>query len=378
MNTNQNSDQNSDILVTKPYLPPLGEYIQELRELWDTAILSNQGVKYRQLQKELQQFLGVPQAELFANGHLALEAALSIFDLHGEIITTPFTFASTVQAILRCGCNPVFCDINDYDFTIDASKIEALITDKTTAILPVHVYGNICATDEIGALADKYKLKVIYDAAHAFGETYRSRSIAEFGDAVMFSFHATKSFHTVEGGCVVYKDSSLTERLQAFRQFGQVLGTDSFPYLGGNAKLSELHAAMGLCNLRHYAEFTERRKMICSIYARELGNKPGIKLSYNDPSIKRNYTYFPIVIEESGTGINREMVLASLQNHHIYARKYFSPLCSNFAIVKQLSSSGDTPMAKHVADRVLALPCYDSLTADQAQRICQIILDLYK
>ena len=367
----------SDIMVTKPYLPPFAEYVDELRDLWDTASITNQGVKHRCLQQQLENFLDVPHAELFANGHLALEAAISIFQPDGEIITTPFTFASTVQAILRSRCTPVFCDINAYDYTIDVSKIEALITEKTRAILPVHVYGNICDVEAIAKLADKYSLKVIYDAAHAFGETYKGVSIANFGDAVMFSFHATKSFHTVEGGCVAYKNDSYTEPLQAVRQFGQIPGTENYPYSGGNAKMSEFHAAMGLCNLRHYAEFTEQRRAGCSIYREALHDVPGLRLLRHNPDVVRNYTYFPVLIDEIPSGVSRDMVLETLKEHRVYPRKYFSPLCSDFAVIKSMGLQADTPTAGCTADRILALPCYAGLTAEQVQSICSILLSLY-
>ncbi|MBQ5522503.1 MAG: aminotransferase class I/II-fold pyridoxal phosphate-dependent enzyme, partial [Oscillospiraceae bacterium] len=247
------------INVARSSMPEFEEYCEEIRDLWDSRFLTNMGSKHLRLEEELRCYLNTPNITLFTNGHLALENILTAMDLHGEIITSPFTFASTTHAIVRCGCTPVFCDINPLDYTIDASKIESLITDKTVAILPIHVYGNLCDTDAIEAIARRHSLKVIYDAAHTFGVTKNGISSANFGDAAMFSFHATKVFHTIEGGAVCYADDSLKTKLNDLKNFG-IHGPESVPDIGGNAKLNEFCAAMGLCNLRHLDGEIAKRK----------------------------------------------------------------------------------------------------------------------
>lgn len=238
------------ILVTRSSMPDLNEYVDEIKELWETHWLTNMGVKHQKLQKDLEEYLSVEHIDLLTNGHMALELTLQAMDLQGEVITTPFTFASTTHAIIRNGLKPVFCDINPEDFTMDVSKIEALITDKTCAILPVHVYGNVCNVEEIQRIADKYGLKVIYDAAHTFGERYDDKGIGSFGDASCFSFHATKVFNTIEGGAVCYKNKELGERLYNLKNFG-IRDQETVESVGANAKMNEFQAAMGICNLRH-------------------------------------------------------------------------------------------------------------------------------
>ena len=367
-----------NIYVTKPSLPPLEEYVAEISDIWETGIMTHQGPKHQKLQAELNQFLHMDHVALFANGHLALELGLSAMGIQGEVITTPFTFASTTQAILRNGCTPVFCDIKDDDFTMDPAKIEALITERTTAILPVHVYGNICDYKKIQEIADRHHLKVIYDAAHAFGETHDGINAAELGDASMFSFHATKVFNTVEGGCFCYHDASITQHLEGLRQFGQIVGTDHTPYTGSNAKLTEVHAAMGLCNLRHFSEYIEKRKQVTEQYRSRLSGIPGIRLSSVDPKTVSNHAYFPIVIEEAETGIDREMVIQALKQEHIFVRKYFWPLCSDFEVIHDMGIQADVPIARHVSDRVITLPCYSDLSSEDTSRICDIICGLYE
>lgn len=365
------------IYVVKPSLPPFEEYVQEIKDMWDTGIMTHQGPKHRKLEEELKNYLNANNLTLFANGHLSLELGIESLELEGEVITTPFTFGSTTQAILRNGLRPVFCDIKPDDFTMDCDKIESLITEKTCAILPVHVYGNICDVEKIQKIADKHHLKVIYDGAHAFGETYKGENAANFGDMTMFSFHATKVFHTVEGGCLVYKDSNLTRHLDSLKQFGQIVGTESTPYEGTNAKLTEMHAAMGLCNMKHFDEYIEQRKRVVERYRERLSGIEGLKLSAVQEDVKSNYAYFPLVIEEQKTGITREQVISKLKDHNIFVRKYFYPLCSDFECVSELGISSDVPVAKYISDRVITLPDYSDLTIDQADEICDVILSLY-
>ncbi len=363
------------IYVVKPSLPPMEEYVKEISDMWDTGILTHTGPKHRKLQKELEEYLDIPCVSIFANGHLALELGIKALGLKGEIITTPFTFGSTTQAILRNGCTPVFCDIREDDFTIDCDKIEQLITDKTVAILPVHVYGNICDVDKIQKIADKYKLKVIYDGAHAFGEKYNNIDVSNFGDFTMYSFHATKVFNTVEGGCIAFKDAGLVQYLDGLKQFGQIVGTDKTPYIGTNAKLTEMHAAMGLCNLRHIKEYIDLRKRVVNRYRERLSGINGIKLSVVQETVDTNAAYFPIVFEKEKTGIGCEDIAENLKEHNIYVRRYFRPLTSEFEIVREMGIEADVPIAKYISERVITLPCYSDLEIEDVDRICDIILE---
>lgn len=364
------------IFVVKPSLPSLEEYMEEIQDIWETGIMTHNGPKHHKLQAELEKLLDTPHVTLFANGHLALELGIEALGLKGsgEVITTPFTFGSTTQAILRNGLTPVFCDIRDDDFTIDCDKIEALITDKTVAILPVHVYGNVCDVDRIQEIADKHGLKVIYDGAHAFGEFYKGRSTANFGDMTMFSFHATKVFNTVEGGCLTYADDDKVVLLDGLKQFGQILQTESTPYIGTNAKMTEIHAAMGLCNIPHFAEYIAKREKAVSVYRERLGSVEGIRLSVVQEDVVSNYAYFPAVFEHEKTGISRDDVAQKLAENNIFARKYFYPLCSDFECCTELGIKSDVPVAKYVSERVLTLPLYSDLTIEDVNRICDVIL----
>lgn len=359
------------INVARSSMPDFDEYCNEIRELWDSRFLTNMGVKHIQLESDLKQYLDTPNITLFTNGHLALENIISALGLHGEIITTPFTFASTTHAIVRCGCTPVFCDINPNDFTIDVSKIEALITKKTVAIIPVHVYGNICNVEEIARIAKEHNLKVIYDAAHAFGVKKDGVSAANFGDASMFSFHATKVFHTIEGGAVCYPDDSLTVKLKDLKNFG-IHDAENVPAVGGNAKMNEFCAAMGICNLRHLDDEILKRKAVYNSYVSKLDNIPGIQLNKVQPNTISNYAYFPVVFD--GYKYTRDVVFDKLKAVNIIARKYFYPLTSSFACYKDKFSPDDTPIAKHIADNILCLPMFADLDKNTINLICEMIL----
>ena len=366
--------RNKPILVVSPSMPPLEEYIEEIRSLWETKHLTHTGPKHVQLQAELEKYLDTKHVSLFANGHLALELGIQALGLTGEVITTPFTFGSTTQAILRCGLTPVFCDINPEDYTMDVDKIEDLITDKTSAILPVHVYGNICNVEKIEEIAKKYNLKVLYDAAHAFGETYKGINVANLGDMSMFSFHATKVFNTVEGGCLTFDDDDKVQLLNGLKQFGQILHTDEVPYIGTNAKMTEVHAAMGLCNLRHIDEYIENRGKVVECYRQRLSNIKGIKLCQPQADVKSNYAYFPVVFEAETLGVSRDIISEKLAEKNIFSRKYFYPLTSDFECCKERGIKADVPVAKHIAESVLTLPCYSDLSCDTVNEICDIIL----
>lgn len=363
---------NNLIQVTRSSMPDFEEYTEEIKDLWESHWLTNMGAKHKKLEAELLKYLNIPYITLFTNGHLALENAIAAFNLTGEVITTPFTFASTTHAIVRNRLKPVFCDINTDDYTIDVNKLESLITDKTSAIIPVHVYGNVCNIKEIERIAKKHNLKVIYDAAHAFGVTVDGVSIANFGDASMFSFHATKVFNTIEGGAVTYKDEKLAKMLCDIKNFG-ITGPESVEYVGGNAKMNEFQAAMGICNLRHVDREIAKRKAVVERYRERLSGIKGIKLVKPQNGVISNYAYFPVVFD--GYKLNRNEVFEELKEQNINARKYFYPLTNSFECYKGRFSSGETAVAKYIADRVLTLPLYADLSLEDVDRISNIILN---
>lgn len=364
---------NKQILVTRSSMPDFEEYCNEIKELWETHWLTNMGVKHKELEKSLLEYLKTPNITLFTNGHLALECIIAAFNFPkgSEVITTPFTFASTTHAISRNGLIPVFCDINPENFTIDADKIESLITEKTCAIIPVHVYGNLCDVEKIAKIAKKYNLKVIYDAAHAFGVEKNGVGVANFGDASMFSFHATKVFNTIEGGAVTYKDENLNKILYDIKNFG-ITGPESVEYIGGNAKMNEFQAAMGICNLRHVDKEIGKRKKVVERYREKLQNIKGIKIIHTPEGIKENYAYFPVIFDNYK--YTRDEVFKKLGEENIIARKYFYPLINDFDCYKEEYNSKDTPVAKYMADRVLTLPLYADLELEVVDKICDIIL----
>lgn len=361
------------IQVTRSSMPDFEEYTEEIKELWESHWLTNMGVKHKKLEAELVEYLKVPNVMLFTNGHLALECAITAFGLTGEVITSPFTFASTTHAIVRNGMTPVFCDIDPETYTLDVVKLESLITEKTSAIVPVHVYGNVCDVNVIEAIAKKHNLKVIYDAAHSFGVTVNGRGIATYGDASMFSFHATKVFNTIEGGAVTYRDTLLSKTLNNLKNFG-ITGPESVEYVGGNAKMNEFQAAMGICNLRHVDVEIEKRRVVVERYKERLSEIKGIKLIQPQDGVKSNYAYFPVVFD--GFKLGRDEVADVLSSENIYARKYFYPLTNSFECYRDRFSSDETPVAKYIADRVLTLPLYADLALEDVDRICDIILIL--
>lgn len=358
------------IQVTQSSMPHFEEYTEEIKDLWENKWLTNNGVKHQKLEFSLVDYLKVDNLTLFTNGHLALEIILDSLNLSGEIITTPFTFASTTHAIVRNGLKPVFCDINPDDYTMDVEKIERLITDKTSAIVPVHVYGNVCDVEAIDKIAKKHNLKVIYDAAHTFGVTVNGQGIGTFGDASMFSFHATKVFNTIEGGAVTYQDASWGQKFNELKNFG-ISGPETVKYVGGNAKMNEFQAAMGICNLRHVDNEIAKRRNVSERYFSNLSEIKGLKLSPKQEGIKSNYAYFPVVFD--GYRKSRDEVFEQLQNEDIIARKYFYPLVNEFDCYKDQQDVNDTPVAKHIADRVLTLPLYADLSLEDVDRICEII-----
>lgn len=318
--------------------------------------------------------MGVPAVELLTNGHMALELSLQAMNLQGEVITTPFTFASTTHAIVRNGLEPVFCDIDPETYTMDVTQIERLITDRTCAILPVHVYGNVCNIEEIERIAHKYGLKVLYDAAHTFGETYKGQGIGNFGDASCFSFHATKVFNTIEGGAVCYRDPDMGRRLYELKNFG-IHGPEEVDAVGANAKMNEFCAAMGLCNLRHVDEEIAKRRAVVERYREHLEGVDGLRLNVQQPEVRSNYAYFPVVFDENLFGASRNEVMDALAQNGIGARKYFYPLTNTFECFHGKYDVDATPVALHVAKRVLTLPLYADLSMEDVDRICKIVLE---
>ena len=357
------------INVTKASLPDFDEYCNEIRELWDSHWLTNMGSKHIEFQERLKNYLEVDNIELLVNGHMALEMAIHAMGLRregGEVITTPFTFVSTTHAIVRNGLKPVFCDIDPDTYTIDVSKIEELITDKTVAIIPVHVYGNICDVEKIKEIADRHGLKVIYDAAHAFGVKYKGVGIGNFGDAAMFSFHATKVFNTIEGGAIAFHDKQYCEKLHELKNFG-IHGQDDALCIGGNAKLDEFRAAMGICNLRRINECIESRKKVFDRYNSRLSGVNGIKLCEQQKDIVPNYAYYPVYFDKKAFGKSRDDVFEQLKLNDIYARKYFYPAINELSCYR-----GRFP--QNVSLNILTLPLYEELSLEDVDRICDVIL----
>ncbi len=362
------------VLVTRSSMPPFQEYIEMIKPLWESRWLTNMGQYHRQLEDELKKYLSVPEISLMVNGHMALELAIQAmnFPEGAEVITTPFTFISTTHAIIRNKLVPVFCDIKIDDYTIDEKKIESLITEKTVAIVPVHVYGNICNVQEIEKIAYKYNLKVIYDAAHAFGEEYNGLTVGNFGDASCFSFHATKVYNTIEGGAVCFKEKKLYEKLYNLKNFG-IRSEELITEVGANAKMNEFQAAMGLCNLKYIDKEIELRKQKVAFYEKELKEISGIRILEKSDKTKYNYAYFPILVDENNYGMTRDQLYDILKSRKIFSRKYFSPLTSDQACFKNKYKNVNLECARYCSSRILVLPLYADLDEKYILEICKII-----
>lgn len=359
------------IPVTRSSMPPFEEYVEEIRGLWDSRWLSNRGALHRRFEEQLERYLGTPHVSLFANGHLALEAVIQAAGLTGEVITTPFTHISTSHAIVRNGLEPVFCDILESDLTIDPGKIEALITEKTSAIVATHVYGYLCHVDDIERIAKKHGLVVIYDGAHAFGETLDGVGVGNFGDAVMFSTHATKVFHTIEGGIVTYRDPSAFPSLDEIVNFG-FTGNDEIGYIGTNARMNEFEAAMGLCNLKYLEREIASRRVASELYAQRLSGVPGIRLLRPQEKVTYNYAYHPVIFD--GFKYDREQVLKRLADRDIFARRYFYPAVDRAECYNRRYAHYETPVAQYHADHVLTLPLYAGMAPEDVERVCDAVL----
>ena len=353
--------------------------VTQIAPLWESRWLTNLGTQHKELEAALKDRLGVSNVALFVNGHNALECILEVLDLPagGEVITTPFTFASTVHAIVRKGLKPVFADVCANNLTLDSASVEALITPQTCAIVPVHVYGNLCDVDTIQQIADSHDLKVIYDAAHAFGVARGGVSAAAFGDASIFSFHATKVFNTIEGGCVCFKDEGLYPVLNQWKNFG-ITGPEDVEYIGGNAKMNEFCAAMGVCNLRHLDDEIAKRKRVAERYWERLEGVPGVTVFRPAEDLHYNYAYLPVLFDSIKFGATRDDVFASLDAVGVGSRKYFYPLVSDYACYRDSYSSDDTPVAKRAANQVLTLPMYADLALEYVDCICDVVLGCAK
>lgn len=365
------------IPITRPYMPEKTKFLEKASSLWDTRWLTHGGPLVQEFEKRLSERLKVSNTVVFSNGHMALDSALKALDLKdGEAITTPFTYISTSHAISMNGLKPVFCDIKESDCTMDEGKIEALITEKTKVIVPVHVYGFPCNVDAIQKIADKHGLKVVYDAAHAFGVEIAGTGIGTFGDASMFSFHATKVFHTVEGGAVTFTDNSLRDKLVSAKNFGMV-GPEAATSISYNAKMTDMHAAMGLVNLEILREQIEKRKTLVARYLEGLSEVDEIRLfQWNHADTIYNYAYFPIVIKDCSQITRDELVEKLLKEYNIQARKYFYPLLNDLDCYTSDNCRGDTPIARWFSNHVITLPLYVDLTVQQVDYICESIQEI--
>jgi len=363
------------IYVTRPLLPSLDHFTEKLGQVWDAQWLTNNGPQHRSLEKKLCEHLKVPHLSLFNNGTIALIVACQSLRLSGEVITTPFTFPATSHVLSWNNIRPVFCDIDPVTMNIDLARIESMITPSTTGILAVHVFGVPCDVAGIQELADRYGLRVIYDAAHAFGVELEGRGIGTFGDISMFSFHATKLFHTAEGGALTFNDPNLKPRIDLLKNFG-IKNEEEVMMPGINGKMNELQAALGLVMLDYIDDEVSKRRAIRQRYVELLGDIPGISFLKDDrPEIKHSYQYFVTRVDPDVFGISRDSLYTELKKYNINARKYFHPLCSDYACYKYFPSASpaNLPTAQKVASEVLALPFYGGLSISDVERICEVI-----
>ena len=366
---------NKLITVTSPLLPSLDEFHEELKKIWDSKWITNNGSYHKQLEAALADYLGVPYVSLFTNGTLPLLTALQALRITGEVITTPYSFVATTHSIWWNGCKPVFADIDPATGNIDPDKIEAAITPKTTAIMPVHVYGKPCDTKRIQEIADTYGLKVVYDAAHAFGVKVNGESILNAGDMSTLSFHATKVYNTIEGGAMVMHDLATKKRIDDLKNFGihdevTVVGP------GINSKMDEMRAAYGLLNLKQVDAAIEARHQVAIKYREALRDVEGINFFNDMPGVKHNYSYFPIFIDEKTFGMSRDALYAKMRAANVLGRRYFYPLISEFSTYRGLESSRpeNLPNAHKMADSVLCLPMHHALSDEDIQRTLDCIL----
>ena len=362
------------IYVTSPLLPPLEDFTFLLKEIWESKMLTNNGNFHQKLEEELAKYLKVPYLSLFTNGTLPLITALQAMRITGEVITTPFSFVATTHSLWWNGIKPVFVDIEPETCNLDPSKIEAAITPRTTAIMPVHVYGKPCKTKEIQEIANKYGLKVIYDAAHAFGVEINGESILNFGDMATLSFHATKVYNTLEGGALVVHDEQTKKRIDYLKNFGFASETEVVAP-GINSKVDEVRAAYGLLNLKQVDHAINSRRKVAIRYRDELQGVKGITFFNDIPGVRHNYSYFPIFIDAEEYGMTRDELYFKMKEHNVFGRRYFYPLISTFSTYRGLESANpeNLPIATQMANRVICLPMHHALSENEVEYILQII-----
>ncbi|QIJ04075.1 UDP-4-amino-4-deoxy-L-arabinose--oxoglutarate aminotransferase [Shewanella baltica] len=364
---------NKTIPVTQPFLPELSEFVPYLEKIWDNRWLTNNGPFHQELEAKLAEYLGVEHVSLFNNATIALITALQAMRIHGEVITTPYSFVATSHSIMWNGLEPVFVDIDPTTFNIDPAKIEAAITPRTTAIMPVHCYSNPCDVEAIQKIADNYGLKVIYDAAHAFGVNYKGESLLKWGDLSILSFHATKVFNTFEGGAIISPDAKTKQRIDRLKNFG-IADELTVTAPGINGKMSEINAAFGLVQLKHIDDAMAQRQAVDSRYRSELAEVTGITLYQHDINSNSNFSYFPILVEAEYP-LSRDELYEKLKTNGILSRRYFYPLISNMPMYRGLPTA-DTlylPLANALAEKVLCLPIFNELTVEQQQQVIALI-----
>jgi len=362
------------IYITRPLLPSLNKFNKKLKDIWASQWLTNNGSQHQLLEKRLTKVLKVPHVSLFNNGTMALMIAFQALQIKGEVITTPFTFPATPNVLIWNNLKPVFCDIDPINMTLDSNKIESLITPETTAILPVHVYGTPCDVVKIQQLADKYNLKVIYDSAHAFKTEITDRGIGTFGDLSIFSFHATKLFHTAEGGALTCNNVDLKRKIDVLKNFG-IKNEEEVVAPGINGKMNEIQAALGVVNLNIFQEERQKRKKLVATYKTHLKDLDGITFLELDKNISNSYQYFVIRVNEKIFGKSRDQIYNQLKKYNVFTRKYFYPLCSDYPYFKKLQSSSinNLPVANKVVKEVLTLPLYGRLMVVEVETICAIL-----
>lgn len=362
------------IYVTSPLLPSLEDFTFLLKEIWESKMLTNNGNFHQKLEEELAKYLKVPYLSLFTNGTLPLITALQAMRITGEVITTPFSFVATTHSLWWNGIKPVFVDIEPETCNLDPSKIEAAITPKTTAIMPVHVYGKPCKTKEIQEIANKYGLKVIYDAAHAFGVEINGESILNFGDMATLSFHATKVYNTLEGGALIVHDEQTKKRIDYLKNFGFASETEVVAP-GINSKVDEVRAAYGLLNLKQVDHAINSRRKVAIRYRDELQGVKGITFFNDIPGVRHNYSYFPIFINAEEYGMTRDELYFKMKEHNVFGRRYFYPLISTFSTYRGLDSANpdNLPIATQMSNNVICLPMHHALSENEVEYILQII-----
>lgn len=364
-----------NINPTKPVLPRYEDYISEIKSIWETGLMTNNGPKLKKFGEQLKKYVDCPNVNLFVNGHSALVTALNALNLKGEVITSPFTFISTTNAIVQAGLTPVFCDVDD-SYNIDADKIESCITDKTCAIITPHIFGIPCDVEKIQRIADKYNLKVVYDAAQAFGTKINGRHIVTYGDITMVSFHAIKIFNSIEGGLLVYRDSSLQKKFELYRNFGIDYATGDVEVCGYNAKMNEFQAAMGICNLRGIETEIETRHKLAEYYAEKLKSVRGIESFKYSANVRYNHAYYPVIIDEE-FGISRDELWTKLKERGIATRKLYDRLTCNMS-VHNGKYKQDIKHAEKISKQTLDLPIYGDLTFEEIDYIVEEIENIRK